>query len=184
MEIKLDFLRNQKVTPNQFYILTLIIEGKGVAGIKKEFGRFNSDPTFDLEELVKNGILTTNKNKYTIEESILESLKDKDSFEELISNFPISVIRKDGSKDYLRISKTKSKRKYMRLTRNRKDIHDYILSCLKFEVQERTRNGTLGWMKRLPNWLDSEGWTEWGEKLNDTKESIVETNLGYGTELC
>jgi len=158
MELKFDdkFLIANNISPNQMLILTYIKENK-----RKDLRRLSNDLTEDpfsydfdklkLRDIVDGSIYTTS----ILTSKGKELLEGKDQFSELLDKFPVSVIRKDGTKDYLRTDKKKAERLYKRITRGRKDIHEYILACLDFELVERKRNNNIMWMKKIPNWLSS-----------------------------
>ena len=188
MELKFDskFLIENGINPNQMLILTSVKEGKRkeLAKIAKGLGE---DPfIFDYNRLVDRGIVT---GDLYIDSELTQVGEDlitgKDQFSELLENFPVSVIRKDGTKDYLRTDKKKAERLYKRITRGRRDIHEHIINCLKYEIEQRVIGNSMMWFKKLPNWLSSNEWENWNERM---KEDEIEKIFGaeveeYGTSI-
>lgn len=116
------------------------------------------------------------RNKFRV---LVDDIKDRDFFDELLEIYPKSVIRPDGTKDYLRSDLKRCRVKYRNITNNRLKKHNEILDALKFEVNIKTKEGTLKFMKRLPKWLMEEGWTLYQERMNDNSSNINT----YGTDI-
>jgi len=185
MELKFDdkFLIENNISPNQILILTYIKEDK-----RKELRRLSSklieDPfhydytRLKTRNLVKGELYTTSE----LTEDGKALIEGKDQFSEFLEKFPVSVIRKDGTKDYLRTDKKKAERLYKRITRGRKDIHEHILTCLTFEIKERQRNNNMMWMKKISNWLSSNEWENWNERMKEKEiDDIFGEEEDYGT---
>ena len=52
------------------------------------------------------------------------------------------------------------------------------MDCLKKEIEDKTINGKMGFMKTMWKWLTNHEW----ENYEDNEETIVKEEL-YGTEL-
>jgi len=188
MELNLegDFLIKNKLLPNQLIILYLI-QGNKINLIKKLKTKLHEDPfREDIEKLKERNLIegaTTSKLKLTTQGK--EMVEGTDIFKDILNLFPTSVIRPDGKKDYLKTDTKRSKTKYLRKVGRRRDMHDFIMSCLKFEIKHRTLNNEMQWMKKLPNWLNSEEWVIWGERMKDeARNSILDLKEEtYGEEL-
>jgi len=125
-------------------------------------------------------------NKLTVRSSFIKVLAQGDFFDELVQTFPASVIRTDGTKDYLRTDINRCRRLYSVITKNKYPIHSHILECLKYEVATRRLNVSVGYMKRIPKWLSSEEWKVYEQMMKDSDISQInnKTNdLGYGNNL-
>ena len=55
-----------------------------------------------------------------------------------------------------------------------------LIKCLKFEIDKKTKEGKLSYMKTMWRWLVDHQWEESEEEMNDTVD--LNTNA-YGTEL-
>ena len=170
MEFKFDekFLKENNLSPNQMLILVLINEGKRTWMRRLAKGLTEDPFAYDFDRLADKGLVEG--DIYTdsqLTEASEEMLSGENQFEELLKTFPTSVIRQDGQKDYLRTDKRKAERMYKKITRGRKDIHEHIMSCLNYEIEQRTITNNMMWMKKLPNWLNSNEWEVWSEKMKD-----------------
>lgn len=185
MEINLDFLIKNKLTPNQFVILDTLsgnLSGNSRSNLLKQVGIVDAD----YRSLLERGFINKSKNKYIITELTTEMFTDGNMFRELLEMYPTKVRRQDGAFSYLKTDRRRAEARYRKVTRNRADIHEHIMSCLQLEIQERSKTDNLKWMKTLPNWIQSEGWLEWGEKLKERKFDPIdhsETNMPYGSKL-
>lgn len=162
IEINTDYLLKQKLTPNQFTVLQLVVEGdyKALEELKGVYLEF----TLDIEALKQRGLLLFEDGVYKVSTQYLRTLKGKGYFEEFYALYPTSVIRSDGMRDSLRTAKKQCERKYKRLVK-RQDQHEHIINCLKYELKERRGNDNMKYMKRMPNWLNEEVWKEYEEKM-------------------
>lgn len=185
MEINLEFLMANNLTPNEFVILFILLTYKSNKSAMAEFTALGMERK-DIISLLDRDLVTESKGKYTTTELTKEMLTDGNSFMELLDLYPTKVVRPDGKTAYLKKDRSRMQTKYYRITRNRIDIHNHIMKCLKYEIRERTKTGDMKWMQTLPNWLHSEGWLEWQDKLKEKKFDPIENEeikLPYGTEL-
>lgn len=179
IDINPDYLIKNSLTANQFVILQLIYEEE--FDKLKKLGKI-SEVESDIEILKSKNLVVQTDEGLKVTPEYFRTLKGKGFFEELLATFPPSVLRPDGLRDYLRTDRKRAERKYKTITKNRKDIHMHILECLKFELEQRSKNGTLMYMKKLPNWLNSESWKEWEEKLK-LNSIFEEEENSYGTDI-
>ena len=107
--------------------------------------------------------------------------KKQNYFIEFYDEFPISVTRPDGTKDYLRNNKERARLVYNRIVKSPAK-HKEVMDCLKFEKEYRRINNAEGYMKRMSNWLASAEWETWKEHLNEEKNKPTQV-LGYGQKL-
>jgi hypothetical protein len=118
---------------------------------------------------------------FTITEKFLEYVVLADFFDALLSIYPVYVIRNGNSKDYLRTDRDRCRKKYSRITKNKRSNHNNIIKCLEFEINTRQSEGSMSFMKRLPNWLDGKEWETWAERMEHEVAPIK--NVSYGTDL-
>lgn len=182
VEINTEHLIKSGLTANQYLLALLIYERSYTAytNLKNSFPQIVAD---DIKELTNKGFIfqSTNRLGYTITAEFLVYCSKKDMFDALVERFPIYVIRTDGTKDYLRTDRIRSKRRYDNITRHSKSKHELIMKCLDFELSTREVEGNLKYMKRLPNWLESQEWETWQERLEN--ESTIVNTPKYGTNL-
>lgn len=180
IELNTDYLVKQQLTANQFVILQVVLEGElqKLEELKGTYLNFAND----LEELKTRGYIEYDGH-LKVTESFFRTLKNKGYFDEFWSKYPVSVVRPDGTYSALRTARKQCERKYKKLA-GRKDQHDHILKCLIFEVNERKRTNTLRFMKKMPNWLSSETWKEWEQRMMSAELfDLGEVKDKYGTAI-
>lgn len=192
VDVNTDFLINNKITANQFLLLSLILADK--QNILKEYCLINSinvvELTADIKTLHDKGMIEGYvAGLYDFDHLkptsfIKKLLTDTDLFKEFMMSYPLKVTRGDGTVDYLRTDQSKARMLYLAYTKGKKSIHDHILKCLKHEVNFREKNGSLKFMKRMTSWLSSQEWESFEDQIDDLGSITFNDNdLGYGTEL-
>jgi hypothetical protein len=140
-----------------------------------------------METMVKDGWITgTNLNSITtikVTRKFAKLFETADFFQELIDEFPVKVIRPDGTESYLRTAQKQSKLRYIRMIKNSRIKHDTVINALKAEIAIRTRNNTLKFMKTLPNWLVGEEYKNYEHLFEDGTILDVTPEPSYGTNL-
>jgi hypothetical protein len=203
MEITMnvDYLLKNKISANEFLVLQMLLEKQDnrlIAFIKVigedeyhkittslENMNFLEQVPVSTEETLNGSIVThlVQTTEYRVTETALRTFKGKGYFEEFYMAYPVSVVRPDGKRESLRTDKKRSQTKYNRLAK-RKDVHEHIMKCLEYEVKERTQNNSLMYMKKMPNWLGSETWREYEEKIKiDSLIDTIKEELDDGTKL-
>ena len=74
-------------------------------------------------------------------------------FDMFYDQFPVYVMRPDGTKGFLRANVNKCRKEYNRIVGKSKAMHEHIMDCLKYEIDERMRTGKIGYMKTMWKWL-------------------------------
>jgi hypothetical protein len=192
VDVNTDFLINNKLSANQYLIMTLILADK--QSILKDYFLINNVDidemhkdfaTLHIKGLVDGYILGTYDLTNVKPTQYLRSLLTSDDlFKEFLYTFPMKVVRSDGTQDYLRTDQTKAKTLYLAYTRGKKSIHEHILKCLKHEIAYRESNNSMQYMKRIVTWLNSKEWESFEDQIDDLTNINFKTNdTGYGTEL-
>lgn len=180
------------LTADDYTIAMLLKEQK--YGMLKDYVKLLGNKFYDSIDRLKElryidfrglgNIVPVKEIKVT--EEFINITLNGDNFEEFYEAFPVKVTRPEGKVDYLRRDKTKCKTKYKRITKNNLMIHDHIMDCLKFDVENRTKRLNLAYMKQMKNWLDGEEWKmidDYRQKLaEDTLKKAESTNT-YGTNI-
>lgn len=194
MEIRfpINKLLKEKLTPDEYSICILLEEGK--TGLLKELAVLKGNSFYDnikrlndLEYINYNtiGNIVDIKN-ITLTDKFKKLTSFEDPFLELYQAFPKSSTRPDGNKDYLRTNKNKARIKYLRVIRNNPLMHEHILKCLSFEKKKRLKEGSMGYFKRLYNWIETEEWTKYEEYIEDftnaTNPQQTES-VAYGSKI-
>jgi hypothetical protein len=189
INIDINELVKNKLTADEFVLAELISE-KNYEILNSYLDLYSREEYMGiLDSLCKKRMIEgysdhTDVKDITVRSIFTKILTKGDFFDELLQAFPSSVIRPDGTRDYLRTAPTKSRQKYSTITKNKLVIHEHILECLKYEIALRRKEGKLSYMQRIPNWLSTEGWKSYEDRLKDEGiDSLSNTDLGYGNQL-
>lgn len=180
------------LTPDE-YSICLLLESKKF-GLLREFVKLKGNSFYDnikrlngLEYITYNTIGNIVEIKdITLTNNFKKLISFEDPFLELYNKFPVKVIRPNGKEDLLRISKNKCKIKYEKILKNNPLIHDHILECLDVEIKDKKSTSSMGYFKRLYNWLENKEWEKYEDKLhtipNESPHSITK-NVAYGHKI-
>lgn len=184
IEIDIHFLKKYNITANQYLLFRLIIEG--------DIGTINSLYTdvIALEQDIKtlidkrfiqyeydSGVIDI--TQIVVKPTFANLYKSDILFDEFLALFPTSVIRPDGSKDYLKTDLVRSRKAYNKLVGKNRSKHDSIMRSLAAELGEKMRYGKMGLFKKLFNWITSEEYLAY-ENV-ETEPSVI--NMAYGQQL-
>lgn len=190
LEINVDVLKRNKITAHQFLILQLIYQQKYTL-LDEYLSLSNSEDKLQEDLYYLNSIgfinqLSINPKDFQfikITSKFVKEMSDGDSFEELLNTFPIKVTRRNGVIDYLRTDRAQSKKLYGMILAGNPTLHEHVIRCLRYEIDLRTKEGSMGYMKRLPNWLVSREWKSFEDRVVDSMNVQREEVAAYGTEL-
>ena len=193
VELDVKLLIDNQITAEEFLIADLLVEKahntlEKYLSQKTELGK-----TLIIENMVKKELLNSSNqsktydlSKLTVSEKFIDMISKGDYFDELVNAYPAAVTRPDGSKDYIRTDLTRCRKRYAQITKNKKVLHKHILKCLQFEVNQKTAQGKLGYMKRLTNWLASEEWKSYEQVVEDRENNLsvsAKEDINYGAKL-
>jgi hypothetical protein len=167
VEFSVALLEQLKLTPNEFFIITLIKHKEFDLLLKFLRDNYTKDEAENAyKKFIAQKYLTSTsflQNSYDfsrckIGNELYSLLKTDDIFDEFLETYPSSVIRTDGVVDYLRTDQKACRMIYLKATRNSPAVHQHILKCLNFEVEKRKRDGSIKFMVRMAKWLTTEAW--------------------------
>lgn len=125
----------------------------------------------EIRKLISQGlIIVTTKgdgNQVVEKTSKLDELfkEDKSMFDMFYDQFPVYVTRPDGTKGFLRSNINKCRKEYNRIVGKSKAMHEHIMNCLRFEVENKALTGKLGYMKTMWKWLTQHEWETVEEQM-------------------
>ena len=185
IEIDLDTCEKLQVTPNQLIFVKLLIE-KNQKNIKK-YSEVSGVNISDVDSLIERDIIQADSRsedftKLVITDEFLNSLDQKDFFDEFYEEYPKLVVRSDGIKDYLRTDINRCRKYYNQQVGRSKLKHENIMKCLRYEVDYRRKSGNMSYMKRMPKWLLSEEWTVYEQMIADSNV-ITQKEVQYGSSI-
>lgn len=176
--------RIENLSINQLVFLTLVLSDfKNInQDIQKLLSLVNEE---EIQELESRGLIATStvddttviKKTAKLEELLKE---DKSMFDEFYDLFPVYVIRPDGTKGFLRANVNKCRKEYNRIVGKSRAMHQHIMNCLSFEIDNKMLTGKISYMKTMWKWLTQHEWETYEEQMK-VEEPVI-SNI-YGTEL-
>lgn len=139
----------------------------------------------EISYLVQQNLITSIERGgftvYQATEKLTSFIANKgDYFDKFYDQYPVYVLRPDGSKCYLRANVNKCRHLFNTTCGKSSAMAEHLINCLKFEIDKKTREGKLSYMKTMWRWLVDHQWEESEEEMNDDVEQTTNT---YGTEL-
>ena len=98
-------------------------------------------------------------------------------FDEFYDQFPVYVIRPDGTKGFLRANVNKCRKEYNRIVGKSKAMHEHIINCLRFEIDNKMLTGKIGYMKTMWKWLTQHEWETCEEQMK-VDQPIISNDYG------
>lgn len=178
--------RIPNLTINQLVFLTIVLSD--IKTINQDIQRLlslvNEEEIRELEHLGLISIQYDGDIKVINKTNKLAELlkEDKTMFDEFYDQFPVYVIRPDGTKGFLRANVNKCRKEYNRIVGKSKAMHQHLIDCLKFEIDNKMMTGKMGYMKTMWKWLTQHEWETYDEQMKLDKPSTID-NYNYGTEL-
>ena len=181
LELDTSLLKTLNISINQLLFISLVLNEnqKDHQDIQELLSRVNEEEIQDLinRNLVKIEYLN-NGIKYQITDTTISSIKKPDTmFDEFYETFPVYVIRPDGTKGFLRANINKCRKEYNRIIGKSRAMHEHIMKCLRYELDDKMRTGKLGYMKTMWKWLTQHEWECYEEQLNINEEEQYGTSI-------
>lgn len=173
----------EQINLNQLFFLSMVLDKnqKSNQNVRKIVSLISDD---EISYLVQKGLITSitagNSITYCPTARLIEFLKpEKDYFDLFYDMYPVYVLRPDGSKSYLRANVNKCRHLYNNYINHSQAMAEHLNSCLKYEIDKKTREGKLSYMKTMWRWLVDHQWEETEAEIEDVPKQVNT----YGTEL-
>lgn len=170
---------------NQLVFLTLVLNDIKVINqdIQRLLSLVNEEEIQGLETQGLISIQYDGDTKVITKTQTLDELlkEDKSMFDEFYDQFPVYVMRPDGTKGFLRANVNKCRKEYNRIVGKSKAMHEHIIDCLKYEIDERMRTGKIGYMKTMWKWLTQHEWETIEEQMK--VETPNQNYYNYGADI-
>ena len=142
----------------------------------------------EIQELVDSNIITVitsgDSKIYSISEDTRKHLKqDKSWFDEFYEVFPVYVTRPDGTKGFLRSNINKCRKEYNRIVGKSRAMHEHLIKCLQFEIDNKMITGKIGYMKTMWKWLTQREWEVTEEEMQFSMEQDINNETAYGANI-
>jgi hypothetical protein len=175
--IKIEELKKIGLSLTQYIAVWGIYNGLEIA-----FNVTSQEGLNDLEDKQYIGRDPMRPDQYLITSRALELFEPSGGvFDDFIKAFPTRVKDQHGIVRVLSpdkpdtLSGQKLLRKWHTITKNKEELQEHILSCLKKEVELRSKEGNLFWMRNCETWLNKCTWEDY-EYLLDTQ---IKENTGF-----
>lgn len=176
-----------KMSINQLVFLTLVLNENqsNNQDIHQFLSRISEN---EIQELVNSNIITVitsgDSKIYSISEDTRKHLKqDKSWFDEFYEVFPVYVTRPDGTKGFLRSNINKCRKEYNRIVRKSRAMHEHLIKCLQFEIDNKMITGKIGYMKTMWKWLTQREWEVTEEEMQFSMEQDINNEIAYGANI-
>ena len=182
LELDTSLLETLNISINQLVFISLVLNENQAKhqDILKLLSRVKEE---EIQELIqRNIIIKKDLNdgiSYQVSDNVINALKQKQDsmFDEFYETFPVYVIRPDGTKGFLRANVNKCRKEYNRIVGKSRAMHEHIMNCLHYELDNKTRTGKLGYMKTMWKWLTQHEWECYEEQLKVQEEDSYGTNI-------
>lgn len=176
-----------KMSINQLVFLTLVLNENqsNNQDIRQFLSRISEN---EIQELVDSNIITVitsgDSKIYSISEDTRKRLKqDKSWFDEFYEVFPVYVTRPDGTKGFLRSNINKCRKEYNRIVGKSRAMHEHLIKCLQFEIDNKMITGKIGYMKTMWKWLTQREWEVTEEEMQFSMEQDINNEVAYGANI-
>lgn len=176
-----------KMSINQLVFLTLVLNENqsNNQDIHQFLSRISEN---EIQELVDSNIITVitsgDSKIYSISEDTRKHLKqDKSWFDEFYEVFPVYVTRPDGTKGFLRSNINKCRKEYNRIVGKSRAMHEHLIKCLQFEIDNKMITGKIGYMKTMWKWLTQREWEVTEEEMQFSMEQYINNEVAYGANI-
>ena len=169
---------------NQLFFLSMILNKNQIPNqdVRKIVSLISDD---EISYLVSQNLITLIEKGELKAYQETEKLKEivapkKDYFDLFYDMYPVYVLRPDGSKAYLRANVNKCRHFFNVTTGKSIAMKEHLIDCLKFELDKKSREGKISYMKTMWRWLIDHQWEETEAEMQDVEQKQTNT---YGTEL-
>lgn len=182
LELDISLLKTLNLSINQLAFISLVLSEnqKDHQDIQELLSRVNEE---EIQDLIQRNIIITqtmnNGISYQLSDDIINTLRKRNDsmFDKFYETFPVYVIRPDGTKGFLRANVNKCRKEYNRIVGKSRAMHEHIMNCLRYELDDKMRTGKLGYMKTMWKWLTQHEWECYEEQLKVKEEDT------YGTDI-
>lgn len=178
----LDSIEN--LTISQLVFLNLVLDGNQT-DIKQVSQLVSLVSEAEIQDLINRGYIEKKESEsaitYLASDSLRKFVERKVTmFDEFYEAYPQVVIRPDGTKSFLRANVNNCRRRYNTIVGKSNAAHQHLMNCLKFQLDDYTMTGRMGYMKTMWKWLTQ---CEWEALDDQMKESVNSEANTYGTTL-
>lgn len=184
LELDTNLFNTGEISINQAVFLTLCLNEKHQANHQDVHQFLSRISEAEIQSLIDQNLIsftTKDDNKiYEPTDKLLSFFKTKeDMFNEFYKLFPVYVTRPDGTKGFLRANINKCRKEYNRIIGKSRAMHEHLMKCLNWEIENKMMTGKLGYMKTMWKWLTQSEWETLEEQMQFEQEGGT-----YGCTVC
>ena len=184
LELDTSLLNKFDISINQLVFINLVLNDNqpNNQDIHELLSRVNEE---EIQDLIQRNIIVVNNTDnniiYSPSTELLNAIKKQGTFfDEFYESFPVYVIRPDGTKGFLRSNVNKCRKEYNRIIGKSRAMHEHIMNCLRYEINNKTITGKIGYMKTMWKWLTQHEWECYEEQMNLEQQ---QTEYQYGAAI-
>lgn len=173
----------EQININQLIFLSLVLDKnqKSNQNVRKIVSLISDD---DISSLVQQELITStetgNATTYRPSNKLISFMEpERDHFDRFYEMYPVYVMRPDGTKCYLRANVNKCRHLFNTYVGKSDAMAEHLIECLEFEINKKTTQGKLSYMKTMWRWLVDHQWEETEAEIEDVPQHVN----SYGTEL-
>ena len=176
LELDTSLLNKFSISINQLVFISLVLNDNQINNqdIHELLSRVNEE---EIQDLIQRNIIVvtiSDDNKiYSPSKELLDFIKknEQSMFDEFYEVFPIYVTRPDGTRGFLRSNVNKCRKEYNRIIGKSKAMHEHIMSCLRYEIDDKLQTGKIGYMKTMWKWLTQHEWECYEEQMSEQQNA-------------
>lgn len=173
-----------ELNANQLLFLSVVLDKNqpSYQDVRKIVSLISDD---EISHLTDNLLIESIERGDSITYQPTDKLKEaitpkKEYFDLFYDMYPVYVMRKDGTKCYLRANVNKCRHFFNTKCGRSSAMAEHIIKCLDYEISKRMREGSISYMMTMWNWLTRSQWEAVEEEMEDTNKIPVNS---YGTDI-
>lgn len=173
-----------ELNANQLLFLSVVLDKNqpSYQDVRKIVSLISDD---EISHLTDNLLIESIERGDSITYQPTDKLKEavtpkKEYFDLFYDMYPVYVMRKDGTKCYLRANVNKCRHFFNTKCGRSSAMAEHIIKCLDYEISKRMREGSISYMMTMWNWLTRSQWEAIEEEMEDANKTPVNS---YGTDI-
>jgi hypothetical protein len=173
-----------ELNSNQLLFLSMVLDKNqpSYQDVRKIVSLISDDEiSYLIDNLLVESIERGDSVTYQPTDKLNKAITPNKSYFDLFYDmYPVYVMRKDGTKSYLRANVNKCRHFFNTKCGKSSAMAEHIIKCLDYEVSKRMREGSLSYIMTMWNWLTRSQWEAIEEEMEDTNKIAVNS---YGTDI-
>jgi hypothetical protein len=175
--VSIEYLKEKGLTLTQYLLMYGLYHGVKIYHLVLDQEGIN--------KLLKDEWIRNTPDGYALTPRGIEVFEpNRGLFDDFIDIFPKRVNDMKGTVRVLSpasadsLSGKKLKHKWFTVSKNKTELQEHIIECLKKEVDLRKREGSLIYMRNAETWLNKATWEDYEYLLEENIENKTSSNFG------